>query len=336
MPAVAIDIGTYTLKLVHAKPGPNPNVERTVEVFNSAGVSVASDEAATERLINLIDTTLTDHKLPRKDIRLALPEQAISTKIISIPPLTDAELASAIGWQAEQHIPIPLEELSLEYQVLSRPTRKDSGEMMRVLLVGARKNVVERYVDMFYELGIEPSVLETQTIATVRSLQFTPEDPTTMVVSIGAATMDMAVVRQGQLAFVFSHLNGGQLLTKTIQQQIGLDAEQAEQYKRTYGLDERQFEGKIFQTLEPTIKIYVGEIMKAMQFFVNQNPGEAVQRVLLAGGSSQLPGLVQYVTRALNVEVLVAAPFASASGEIPQVNHPAFAVCMGLIMKENQ
>lgn len=336
MSAVAIDIGTYTIKVVHAKPGPKPKIERTVEVFNQVGVNIPTDEASTEQMINQIESILTDHKLPRKDIRLALPEQAVSTKIISIPPLNDAELASAIGWQAEQHIPIPLDELSLEYQVLYRPSRKESGENMRVLLIGARKVLVDRYVDLFFELGIEPSLLETQTIATTRSLEFTADDPTTLVVSIGSAVMDMAVVSQGQLAFVFSHLNGGQLLTKTIQQQIGLDAEQAEQYKRTYGLDESQFEGKLFRALEPPVKIFVGEMMKAMQFFVNQNPGQSVQRVLLAGGSAQMPGLVQYITGALNVEVLVAAPFASATGEIPDVNHPAFAVSMGLVMKSDR
>jgi type IV pilus assembly protein PilM len=334
MSAVAIDVGTYTIKAIHAKPGKKPEIERTVEVFNTAGISLPTDEASTEKLGQLIEALLSDHKLPRKDIRLALPEQAVSTKIISIPPLSDAELASAIGWQAEQHIPIPLEELALEYQVLSRPAKGDQNQNMQVLLIGARKKIVENYSDLFFNLGIEPTLLETQSIATIRSLQFTSEDATTMIVSIGAATMDMAVVRQGQLAFVYSHLNGGQLLTKTIEQQIGLDTEQSEQYKRTYGLDETQFEGKIRAALEPTVKIYLGEIMKAMQFFVNNHAGESVQRILLTGGTAQLPGLIQYITSALNVEVLVAAPFATATGEIPQVNHPAFTVCMGLIMKE--
>ncbi len=334
MPSVAFDIGTYTLKAIHAKPGATPQILRTVELFNELGISVPSDEANIEKMARLIDTVFTDHKLPRNDVRLALPEQVVSTKVIEIPPLTDSELASAIGWQAEQHIPIPMEELSLEYQVLSRPARGDKNSKMQVLLIGVRKNVVDGYLQAFVNAGIEPTLLETQTIANIRSLQIGPDEPTTMIVAMGATTMDISLVSHGMLKFVFSHLNGGQLLTRTVEQTVGLDAKQAEEYKRTYGLDELQFEGKIRQALLSPLKIYVDQIKKAGQFYTNQNPNDPVQRILLTGGSVQLPSLVQFVTAEMGTEVLIAAPFASSSGEIPQTNHPAFGVCMGLIMKD--
>lgn len=334
MPSVAFDIGTYTIKAIHAKPGSKPLVLRTVEVFNELGISVPSDDVNVEKMTRLIDTIFTDHNLPRNDVRLALPEQVVSTKVIDIPPLTDSELASAIGWQAEQHIPIPMEELSLEYQVMSRPAHGDQNSKMQVLLVGVRKKVVENYLQAFIGAGIEPTLLETQTMANIRSLQIAPDEPTTMIVSIGATAMDIFLVSAGQLRFVFSHLNGGQLLTRTVEQAVGLDGKQAEEYKRTYGLDELQFEGKIRQALLSPLKIYLDQIKKASQFYVNQNPNDPVQRILLTGGTAQLPSLVQFVTAEMGTEVLIAAPFASSSGEIPQTNHPAFSVCMGLIMKE--
>jgi type IV pilus assembly protein PilM len=224
MPSVGIDIGTYTIKAVHAKSGSKPEVQRTVEVFNETGVSVPNDEAVAADLSKTIDALFNDHKLPRGDVRLALPEQVVSTKVIEIPPLSDAELASAIDWQAEQHIPIPIEELALEYQVLHRPGRGDNQqEKMRVLLIGARKSVIDNFLNLFIDVGIESTHLETQTISTVRSLGFTKEDPPTLVVQIGASTMEMSVVRQGELAFVFSHLNAGQMLTRTVAQTVGLD-----------------------------------------------------------------------------------------------------------------
>jgi type IV pilus assembly protein PilM len=334
MSAVGLDIGTYTIKAVHAKAGKKPQIVRTVELLNTTGVSVPTDEAAMVKLSSLLDAMFTDHKLARTDVRLALPEQVVSTKVISIPPLTDAELASAIGWQAEQHIPIPYEELALQYQVLFRPEKNAKDQMMRVLLVGARKAIVDRYTELFLNIGIEPTWLETQVISSMRSMQFGIDEPTTMVVTIGGSTMNLAVVWRGELSFVFSHLNGGQLLTKTIEQTIGLDPQQAEQYKRTYGLEPNQFEGKIRAALEPTIKLFASEIMKAMQFFSTQYHGEAVQRLLLAGGTAQLPGLAEYMAGQIGVEVLVADPFAVATGDIPQANHPSFPVAMGLLMKE--
>lgn len=334
MSALAIDIGTYSIKTLSGKSGKKVDVARAVEVANPGGLAVPTDDASSEKLAELIDSTLTDHKLPRTDLRLSLPETVVSTKIISIPVLTDAELASAIGWQAEQHIPIPPEQLSLEYQVLFRPERKQKGGQMRVLLVGTRKEIVERFVDMFVMLGVEPRLLETQIFSVIRAIQFQGGDPTTLLVHIGASNMQMAVINQGELQFVTTHLSGGKVFTRALEQGINLDAQQAEQYKRTYGLDETQFEGKVSKVLMPTVEALINEMQKAITFFINQNPKLSVKRLLLSGGSSSLPGLVQLISSKLGLEVLVAAPFSNASGEIPEANHSVWTVCMGLLMRE--
>ncbi len=334
MSALALDIGTYTIKAIAGTPGLRPNIQRVVEAFNPLGVSYPSDESLMEKLTKELQAIIGDNKLPISDVRLALPESVISTKVISLPALSDAELASAIGWQAEQHIPIPPEELSIEYEVLFRPPKKDKNILMKVLLIGVRKSVIEKYLSVFSQLGIEPSLLETQMLATIRAAQFDVTDPTTLMVHIGASTMDMALLYQGQLEFVISHVSGGQVLTRSLEQVIGLDSTQAESYKRTYGLDEKQFQGKVRSALLPGVKILINEMQKANRFFTSQHSGESVKRILLSGGSSQLPGLAQYIAQELGTEVLVAAPFVPATGQIPQVNHPALTVCMGLLMRE--
>jgi type IV pilus assembly protein PilM len=334
MSALALDLGTYTIKAVAGKPGLKVDVTRTAEVFNTLGFSVPTDDSQIGQLSQLINNLLSDHKFSISDVRLSLPESVVSTKVISIPPLSDAELASAIGWQAEQHIPIPPEELSLEYEVLYRPQRGKKDEQMRVLLVGVRKKVVDNYIQSFTQLGIEPTILETQLLSVVRSLQFEINDPPTLLVHIGANTMSIGMIQNGELVFIFNHMSGGQMLSKALQQAIGLDANQAEQYKRTYGLDSSQFQGKVRQALEPGVKSLTTEVVKAMRFYANQAGTESVQRVLLSGGTAQLPGFVQYVTEQVGVEVLVVAPFANATGAIPEINHTALSVCMGLLMRE--
>jgi type IV pilus assembly protein PilM len=331
---LTIDIGSYTIKAVAGSPGAKPSVSRVAEMFNSLGLSMPTDDAQTEKLATLLQSFIGDNKLPQGDVRLALPETAVSTKVISLPALSDAELASAINWQAEQHIPIPPEELSLEYQVVYRPPRNEKNVPMRVLLVGVRKSVVERFVNTFMLLGIEPTVVETQLIAVIRNLEFTNQDATTMVAHIGASTMQLAVMRQGELDFVYTHLSGGQLLTKALEQAISLDAEQAEQYKRTYGLDEGQFEGKVRAALAPAVSVLVAEMQKAMRFFGSQHPSENIARLVLSGGTSHLPGLVEYVAGQLGIEVLLASPFSSAKIEAPPNNPGSYAVAMGLLMRQ--
>lgn len=334
MPAVAIDIGTYSIKAVSGNPGDKPTIKRVVEVFNTSGLAIPTDDAALEKMSTVVESVFTDYDLPRNDVRIAVPETVVSTKVISLPPLSDAELASAINWQAEQHIPIPPEELALEHQVLFRPGRNDK-QPMRVLLVGLRKVVIDRYVQLFHSVGVEPTIIETQVLSIMRSLQFVPQDPSTLIVHIGASSMNMAMVDQGEIKFVLSHLNGGQLLTKSLEQTLAMDTTQSEQYKRTYGLDAAQFQGKVREAMLPAARLLITEVKKAIQFFVNQNPQDGVKRIVLSGGSAMLPGLVQFVTDETGCEVLVAAPFTNASGSIPpEINQPSMTVCMGLMSRE--
>lgn len=335
MSALALDLGTYTVKALSGKPGSTVNIERAVEIFNSVGIAVPSDEGVEQELIKLLEAMMTDHKLPKNDVRLSLPETVVSTKIIELPALSDAELASAIGWQAEQHIPIPPEQLSLEYHVLYRPPKKEQAESkMRVLLVGTRQDVVERYIEMFVKIGIEPKLLETQVLSIIRSLEIEVDEPPTLVVHMGASSTQLIMVYQGELQFVTSQMTGGQTLTQALAKQINLSGQQAEEYKRTYGLKPQQFEGKVRSVLLPAINVLVSEIKKATTFFANQHPGSSVERILLSGGASLLPELVQFITQEVGTEVLMAAPFSKASGEIPAGNQAAWSVCMGLLMRE--
>jgi type IV pilus assembly protein PilM len=334
MSALAIDIGTYTIKAISGKPGDKPVIDKVVESFNKTGIVVPTDEPQTEKLVEEIGNLISDHKLATTDVRLSLPESIISTKIITMPRLSDAELSSAIGWQAEQYIPIPPEELTLEYKVLYRPPKNNPNEQMRVLLIGTRKTLVDKFIMTFNYLGIEPTLLETQILSVVRSLQFDTTDPTTLIIHMGANTMTLAVVHEGELAFVFNHMSGSQTLTKALQGSIGLDADQAEQYKRQYGLDETQFQGKVQEALLPAVKVLTDAMQKATRFFINQNPTASIQRVLLSGGGVQLPNLVPHLANTLGAEVLVATPFAASTGNNPEANHAAMSVCVGLLNRE--
>lgn len=334
MPATALDIGTYSIKAIVGTAGQKIAVKSIAEAFNNTQIAVPTDDGSIDKLTKLLQAVFSEHKLPINDVRLALPETVVSTKVIAIPSLTDAELASAISWQAEQHIPIPPDDLALEYEVLDRPP-KGSNQPMKVLLVGVRKQVIDRYIAILNTLGIEPTIIESQMLSIVRSLGFEESDPPTLVAHIGAGSMHLSVIHKLIPEVVFSHLSGGALLNKALEQNLGLDSAQAEQYKCTFGLDEAQFEGKVRAALLPTVGLLSGEIKKTQQFFNSTNPQNPIKRIVLTGGTALLPGLVQHLAQEIGLEVLVAAPFASAGGDIPQqINQPAMTVCMGLLGRD--
>jgi type IV pilus assembly protein PilM len=334
MSITALDIGTHSIKAILAKNTKEISIIQAVDVPNAANLVIPQSDQETAQFSEMIANLMNDYKLDASDVRLSLPESIIANKTIEIPVLTDAELASAIGWQAEQYIPIPKEDLLLEYQVLFRPEKKTPENKMKVLLVASRKSFIQKLNDVFLGLGIEPTILETQMFSVIRALDLQSNDPETLIVHLGANNLDLAVIANGMFDFVFSSKNGSQLLTNAIAQTFGLDLKQAENYKITYGLNAEQLEGKLVQVMLPMVNNVVSEIQKAIRYFSQLHPGQTIKRVVLSGGPAEMIGLSQYLSQQLsNVEVLLMAPFAKAKGKIPENRHLQYTVCMGLVMR---
>ena len=123
-------------------------------------------------------------------------------------------------------------------------------------------------------------------------------------------------------------------MTNAIAQSFGLDLKQAEEYKITYGLNPKQFEGKLNQVLLPIIDNAVLEMQKAIRYFSQIRPGQTIKRLVLSGGPAEMIGLTQHLSEKLGLEILLAAPFAKAKGQIPEKKQLSYNVCMGLAMRE--
>ncbi len=339
MSTTALDIGSYSLKALVGHPGSSPKISAIVESLNPSGIAVPNDDASQTKLTKVVEAFFNDYKLPSDKLRLSLPESIVSTKVISIPPLSDAELASAIDWQAEQNIPIPPEDLSLQYEVIYRPKDRFK-KMMQVLLVATRKSIVERYMVMFEDLGMEPTLIETQMLSLIRSLQFTATDEDTMVVDWGGSGMGIAMMSGVRLQFVTHHLGGGTLLTRSLEKSLGLDHKQAEAYKRTFGLDEKQLEGRIKKVLLPVVMEVIDQLKRSMQFYSTNNPQKSVKRIVLAGGSANLVGLVPLITATLGVEVLLVSPLSTVKADkekvdLSRINQTVMGVVVGMMMRND-
>ncbi len=333
MPALALDVGSHSIKYLVGSTKVPPELTAAMELINTTGVVVPSDAASKEKYKEMLAVIFKDPAIPKTDVRVCLPEGLVSTKVVEMPLLSDAELASAVGWQAERNIPIPPDQLSLQYQVLFRPARKEDGQM-RVLLVGVRKQLVEEIVIVLNELGVEPSLIDTGMLSLVRSLQFNPTDSPSLIVDLGANSTTTSIVSKGELQFVVSTPIGGQILTSAIQKSFSLTPEQAEEYKRSFGLKTDQLEGKVKQVLSPHVDEIVGQMRKATQFYSQSHPEEPVTRVILAGGGALLPDLPQYITTLLGVEVMTITPFSSAaSPATANVNPVVFGACVGMLMR---
>ncbi|HPS40738.1 MAG TPA: type IV pilus assembly protein PilM [Candidatus Woesebacteria bacterium] len=334
MSITAIDIGTYSIKAVVTKDSKNQVIQKAIETPNKLGIVAPKSDQEVLQFGEMIANLFHDYKLEQTDVRLSLPEYLVTTKVIEVPFLNDAELASAIGWQAEQAIPIPKNDLLLQYQVLEKPTKKTADAKMKVLLVGASKSSVEKINNIFLNIGIEATLLETQMFSVIRSLDIQSNDPETIILQMGASSNDIAVIANGMFEFVFNSKTGSALVDSAIAQSFNLDNKQAEEYKINYGLDPTQMEGKLLQIISPVIDNLIIDLQKAIRFFTQNHPENKIKRVVLSGGPAAMKGLTERIVQALNIEVLQAAPFAKAKGQIPEQNQLSFSVCMGLIARK--
>jgi type IV pilus assembly protein PilM len=266
---VGLDIGSYAIKVAWAKKSMGgANLQLIGSNYNPTGQFLPGDETAKQKLAIAIRQLFVDQKITAKDVHLTLPESMAYTSVISMPYLSDAELASSIHWEAEQHIPVPLDEVNLEYEVLYKPNKSDEGEKMRVLLVAAKKDAINQLVTLLHSAGLEIVGLETSLLSIHRSLMPAfQKSATVMVAHIGALSTDLLVVNQGEPVLTYTVPTGGLALTRSLEKQLGLQPQQAEEYKRAYGLDPTQLEGKVRQTLTPVVNVMVAEMRKALQYF---------------------------------------------------------------------
>lgn len=339
MKSFGLDIGTTSIKVVQLQPEKD-KFKLITFGMTAVPASLQSESEADHRAIaDAIVKLVANRRIVAKGVVVAIPESVVFSRVIEMPPLTDEELKSAIKWEAEQYIPIPLNEANLDYQVVKSPAKGSQGEKMEVFLVAAPKTLVNKYLNILKMADIQPLALETELISICRALvRNSEEGKHNLVVSIGSLSTDLAITRDSQIIYTRSISTGGNALARAVARELNLEVPQAEEYKRSYGLDEKMLEGKIRKAIEPIFDVVIAEIKKSIKFSEGKE-GIKLSSLLLCGGTAKLPGLVSYLAKALELEVQVGDPFANVFLEEKQKTElgddaPLFTTAVGLAMKK--
>lgn len=335
---VGLDIGSKTIKIVELqKEGEAFSLLASGIVgYSGSTVEKMADEKDMAAIAQIIKKLHAQAGVSSKDVVISLPEQQVFTRTIKFPMLTDAEIASAVKWEAEQYIPIPVNEAIIQHSVLLRNEKATPPEVI-VLLVAAPRTVVEKYTKVTQLAGLNPVAVETELIALTRALA--PPGKTVILADLGAGSTDIAIARDGLLSFSRSIPIAGEALTRAVSQGLGVAVTQAEEYKKTYGLSPGQLEGKVKGALDPVLKLVVDEIKKAISYYQTEEKGEAPTAVIISGGSSGLPQLISLMTELLGLEVIIANPFGRVRSDAETVKKlapyaPLYSIATGLAMRE--
>lgn len=335
--SVGIDIGSKTIKIVELVPAGN------VWKLNGSGVigyqGVPPDQAKDERdlvsIAQVIKKLHAEARISSKDVSISLPEPLVFTRTIKFPPLTDQEIASAVKWEAEQYVPIPINEAIVQHQIIERRQNITPPEVL-VLLVAAPRKLVETYVKAVQIAGLNVVGVETELMSLTRGLA--PINQTVLIADFGAKSTDIAIAKNGQLSFSRSIPTAGEAFTRAVAQTLGIELQQAEEYKRTYGLEGAQLEGKIKGALDPVFNIVIDEIKKAIHFYQSEEKGDMPKTIILSGGTSGMPQALPLISKAIGVEVIIGNPFSRISVDQQALKTiapyaPLYSIAVGLALR---
>lgn len=341
--SIGLDIGTSYIKYIQLEHLPKQQYRLISAGMCPAPNKGLSSEAAIDReaFAATIKKLFKDGGIKSHGVVLALPETNAFTRVIQVPPLSERELASAIRWEAEQYIPMPLEEVIMDFSVVGESKDKEGVKKLDILLVAAPKNVIERYTKILELADLEPQAMETEVIAASRALMPTTVGklPTVMIINFGAQTTDFSVLKSGVITFIRTIPTGGGAMTRVLSQDFGFSMPQAEEYKKAYGLDKSKLEGKVSASLKPIVSVMIEELKRSLTFFQGKYPEETISSIIISGGTAKLPGLAATITETTGIETQIGNPWQQVQKDQARFQkiddeRAFFVVATGLAMRE--
>ena len=246
---------------------------------------------------------VSNAKIKSKNVNIALPEDKVYTSVVELPALSDSEIASALKWEAEQYIPVPLSEIHLVWTLL----RKD--ERARVLMIGAPISLIGRYQKIIGAAGLNISSIETETLSVIRAL-VRGKFPHAIIINVAEEISSLAIVNEGVLMFTYSIPIGGKAINRALELDYGLSNAQSEEYKMTYGISKEGLGDKIRQAVEPVLFSILNETKKALDFYTQKNKESSpIQQIILSGGTAIIPGVDLFFAENIGIETVIADPW---------------------------
>ena len=298
--------------------------------------SINNEEAVGEAIRKAVSRSRSN----TKHVALAVAGSAVITKTVQMSSgLKEDELDMQIRAEADQYIPYPLEEVALDWEVTG-PSEK-SPDMIDVLLAACRSETVERRKDSVEIAGLEVSCVDVEAFCTERAFSLleaqVPGDDveTVAVVDIGATMTTLSVMHNGKSIYTREQLFGGRQLTEDIMRRYGLSEEDAQRAKLEGGVPD-DYEAEV---LDPFRRAVVQQVSRSLQFFYSSSQFNDVDYIILAGGTSSIPGLPEMVQQTIGTPAAVANPFISmtlsqkVNASLLANDAPSLMIAAGLAMR---
>jgi len=312
---LGVDIGTFSIKIVEvSKVGKRKKLENYGEIqavslyekpfrtFEKSTLTIANHD-----VVRAISGVLKEAKMKSKKAYFSIPDFSSFFTTFTLPVMTEEELPQAVEYEARQHIPLPLSEVTLDWQVIEGKTINHKPTPFKILLVAVPNEIIQQYQDIATNTGLELLSLEAEVFGLARALIKTSEKELSVaLIDIGARSTTISIINKGILGISHSFDTSGNDLTNLIAKGLNVDYSKAEELKNKHGL--LPSEAGTREIMLPLIDLILNEIKKISPNFYQTEKRE-IQKVIVAGGSALIPGLADYFSKSLGKPVEIANPF---------------------------
>ena len=336
---IGIDIGSSSVKLIQLKDN-----KGSLQLLNVGIMPLSSEAIVDNTLMDRSTITATVKKLIEslgikvKNVTCSISGNSVIIRKIVLPAMPQEELEDQITWEAEQYIPFDINDVNMDFQILS-PDNNDPSKM-NVLLVASKKDIINDYVAVFSEAGLQLSIIDVDSFAVQNAFEanhdYSSEDVIALV-NIGASVMNINVIKNGITLFTRDVQMGGNLYTEEIQKQLGLSGEDAEFGKLLANESDNEPLKNVILKINETI---TQEIRRSLDFYNSTANDERITGVFISGGCSKVFNLIDTITDKISMSVQALNPFAKLKynekdfdPEYLQEIGPFMAVPVGLAIR---
>jgi len=342
------DLSLRVVKLVKSRKG--FKLASYNELALRAGIineGVIQDQDALANALKKACSGVKGKKLETKHAIVSLPEEKSFSQVISLPRMSQKELKLAVGFEAENYIPLPMEKVYLDFQTIGSLPKEDAKHM-DVLINVMPKTIVDSYVACFKKAGLKPCIMEVESQAIVRALA--PEDSgnhPVIFIDFSQTKTSFIIFSANSIRFTCSiPISSGQL-TDAIAKNLQISRAKAEELKIKHGLVTRKGDKNhaIVAAMDPILSALAEQIKKYISFYQGHTSREYfasegnIEKIVLCGGGANLQELPDFLHKKLRIPVEIGNPFIhiakEAGGQQKIAPHKAlsFTTALGLALR---
>jgi type IV pilus assembly protein PilM len=299
-----IDIGTTSIKAVALKDDGGKLSIDAIAVSPFTAKSILSESQINQMTIaSSIKDMLQIAQIKTKEVNISIPASQVYTKIIEFPEMSLKELSSSLAIEMEQYIPLPLNQVKTDWQIVDHFTN-NGQKTMSVLIIAASIAVLQKYENILKNSGLTPASIETEMISVQRALSpLFSINEASIIVHLGSSATNISITSGGVLRLVATIGLGGLAITRAVSSDLGISTSQAEDLKKTYGIGNNE-NVQVGKALKPVLESIAADIKRVILTYKEKNQGANISKVIFSGGTALLPGINAFFLEVLGTQII--------------------------------